>query len=313
MRQRDRHKADHFSRPFERVLKNFDIKPDQGLSEAEVERRRERHGPNRLREAKRRGAGRILIEQFKSMVIIVLVVAGAVAFSFRHWAEGIAIAAVLLVNAGIGFLTEWKAVRSMEALREMGGDTIRVRRGGTEKEIETEELVPGDIIVLEAGDLAPADVRLVESNNLRVNEATLTGESFPVLKQVEPVDAAVPLTERTSMLYRGTTVNEGSGRGVVTATGMDTELGHISELAESAEMETTPLQKRLDHLGRRLAWITLALAAAIAGVGLLAGQETEKMIETAIVCCRFKSSISTWSRMCFPPWRWEWEKESRMS
>lgn len=282
MSQRDRQTPEHFSHPVEKVLKNFDVKPDQGLSEAEVERRREHHGPNKLREAKRRGAGPILIEQFKSMVIIVLVIAGAVAFSFQHWAEGIAIAAVLLVNAGIGFFTEWKAVRSMEALREMGGDTIRVRRGGTEMEIEAEELVPGDIIVLEAGDLAPADVRLVESNNLRVNEATLTGESVPVLKQIEPVDAAVPLAERTSMLYRGTTVNEGSGQGVVTATGMDTELGHISELAESAEKDTTPLQKRLDHLGRRLAWMTLALAAAIAGVGLLAGQETEKMIETAI-------------------------------
>jgi Ca2+-transporting ATPase len=119
----------------------------------------------------------------------VLVIAGAVAFSFQHWAEGIAIAAVLLVNAGIGFLTEWKAVRSMEALREMGGDTIRVRRNGIETEIQAEELVPGDIIVLEGGDLAPADVRLIESNNLRVNEASLTGESVPVLKQVEAADA----------------------------------------------------------------------------------------------------------------------------
>ena len=282
MSQRDRQTPDHFSHPVEQVLKNFDVKPDKGLSEAEVQRRRERHGLNRLSEAKRRGAGRILIEQFKSMVIIVLVIAGAVAFSFQHWAEGIAIAAVLLINAGIGFLTEWKAVRSMEALREMGGDTIRVRRNGIETEIQAEELVPGDIIVLESGDLAPADARLIESNNLRVDEAALTGESVPVLKQVEAADADAPLAERTSMLYRGTTINEGSGQGVVTATGMDTELGHISELAESAKKDTTPLQKRLDHLGRRLAWITLALAAAIAGVGLLAGQETEKMIETAI-------------------------------
>jgi P-type Ca2+ transporter type 2C len=282
MSKRNRQAPGHFSLPIEQVLKNFDVNTDQGLSDEEVRRRRERHGPNRLRETKRRGAGRILIEQFKSMVIIVLVIAGAVAFSFQHWAEGIAIAALLLVNAGIGFLTEWKAVRSMEALREMGGDTIRVRRSGVETEIQAEELVPGDVIVLESGDLAPADVRLIESNNLRVNEAALTGESIPVLKQVEAVDAATPLAERSSMLYRGTTVNEGSGEGVVTATGMKTELGRISELAESAEKETTPLQKRLDQLGRRLAWITLALAAAIAGIGLLAGQETEKMIETAI-------------------------------
>jgi P-type Ca2+ transporter type 2C len=282
MNAKDRQAPDHFSRPVEQVLDTFDVDPEQGLNDAEVQRRRDRHGPNKLREAKQAGAGRILIDQFKSLVIIVLVIAGAVAFFFQQWAEGIAIAAVLLVNAGIGFFTEWKAVRSMEALREMSGDTVRVRRDGVEREIEAEELVPGDIFVVESGDLAPADGRLIEANNLRVNEAALTGESVPVIKQVEAVDAATPLAERTSMLYRGTTVNQGSGEGVVTATGMQTELGRISELAESAEKETTPLQKRLDQLGRRLAWITLTLAAAIAGVGLLAGQETEKMIETAI-------------------------------
>ncbi|MFO7962989.1 MAG: cation-transporting P-type ATPase [Desulfobacterales bacterium] len=275
-------KAAYFSIPVDDTLEKLGVTAKQGLSQEDVRRRLERHGPNRLREAKTRSAWLMLIDQFKSMVIIVLVIAGAVALTFQHWAEGIAIAAVLLINAGLGFVTEWKAVRSMEALRELGGDTIRVRRGGDESEIEAENLVPGDVVVLDSGDLSPADIRLIESNNLRVNESALTGESVAVLKQTDPVAPDAPLADRKCMLYKGTTINEGSGEGVVTATGMQTELGHIAEMAESAEKETTPLQKRLNDLGRRLAWITLAIAGLIAGIGLLAGRETEKMIETAI-------------------------------
>jgi Ca2+-transporting ATPase len=223
-----------------------------------------------------------VIEQFKSMVIIVLVIAGTVALTFQHWAEGIAIAAVLLVNAALGFITEWKALRSMEALRDMGADAVRVRRDNHDLEIDSEKLVPGDIIVVDAGDVAPADIRLIESNNLRVNEAALTGESVPVRKATEAVAEDIPLAERASVLYKGTTIAEGSGEGVVVRTGMQTELGRIADLTESAEKEATPLQKRLDRLGRRLAWITLSIAAMIAGIGLLAGQDTRKMIETAI-------------------------------
>jgi P-type Ca2+ transporter type 2C len=266
----------------EQIQKDLKVDPAQGLNPQQVQERLAQYGPNKLREATRRSVWDILIEQFKSMVIIVLTIAGAVAFTFQHWAEGIAIAAVLLVNAGIGFVTEWKAMRSMEALREMGGDRIRVRREGQEMEIDTERLVPGDVVVIDSGDLAPADVRLIESNNLRVNESALTGESVPVQKDTQPVDAGAVLAERTCMLYRGTTVTEGSGQGLVVGTGMRTELGRISDLAESAEKETTPLQKRLDQLGRRLAWITISIAVLIAVVGLLAGQDPQKMIETAI-------------------------------
>ncbi len=279
---RDEQQAKNHAIPPGEALEALGVDPEQGLSEEAVRSRMEIYGPNRLREVKTRSAWKILLDQFESMVIIVLLVAGAVAFSFQHWAEGIAIAAVILVNAGLGFITEWKAVRSMEALREIGGDTIRVRRAGEEREIEAEALVPGDIIVLDSGDLAPADVRLIEANNIRVNESALTGESVSVLKQVDPVYENAPLADRTCMLFKGTTVNEGSGEGAVTATGMGTELGHISELAESAEKESTPLQRRLNQLGRRLAWITVGIAAAIAGIGLLAGQDTGKMIETAI-------------------------------
>ena len=266
----------------EAVLHTVQADLENGLSDEEVRRRLARYGRNRLREAQKRSGWRILLEQFKSTVIIVLVFAGAVAFTFKHWAEGIAIAAVLAVNAAIGFFTEWKAIRSMEALQGLGKDTARVRRAGKETEVDVEELVPGDILVLESGDMAPADVRLSESNNLQVNEAALTGESVPVRKDTRAVEARAPLAERTGMLYKGTTVTDGSGEGVVVGTGMETELGHIAELTESAMSERSPLQRKLNQLGRRLAWITLSIAALIAVVGLLTGNDPGRMIATAI-------------------------------
>lgn len=272
----------YHSRPFEEILENLKVDPDRGLSSDEANRRLEKYGENRLRKAKTRSAWEILFEQFKSTVIIVLVAAGSVAFAFRHWPEGIAISAVLLVNATIGFATEWKAVRSMEALQAMGAQSARVRRDDEEMETGVEQLVPGDIVILESGDIAPADARLVEANNLRVNESALTGESVPVRKSTDAVEPEAPLAERSGMIYKGTTATEGSGTAVVVGTGMETELGRISEMAESAESKSTPLQQRLDQLGRRLAWLTLSVAALIAVVGLLAGQETRKMIETAL-------------------------------
>ena len=268
--------------PIADALDHFQVDPQEGLNQDQVRERLERSGPNAFRRFKSRSGWRIFLDQFKSMVIIVLVIAGAVAFTFQHWAEGLAILAVLLVNAGIGFMTEWKAVRSMAALRAMGRDTIRVRRDGLEVDLETESLVPGDIVVLEGGDFVPADIRLLESNSLQVNESALTGESVAVFKGVDPVDPEALLAERTCMVYRGTTLTQGSGHGVVAATGMQTQLGRISELAESAQEETTPLQKRLDQLGRRLAWITISIAVLIAAVGLMAGQDPARMIETSI-------------------------------
>jgi Ca2+-transporting ATPase len=266
----------------EQVLEWFGVDPGYGLNHQQVKQHRETYGPNKLREAKSRSVIEILLEQFKSTVIIVLVIAGTVAFAFRHWAEGVAIACVLMVNAAIGFVSEWKAVRSMEKLRAIGGDTIRVRREGEDQEIDSQNLVPGDIIIIEGGDLIPADARLIEANKVHVNEAALTGESLPVIKSLDPLNADTPLADRICMLYKGTTVTGGSGVAVVVRTGMQTQLGHISELAESAEKEATPLQNRLNRLGRRLAWITLAIAAVIAFLGVLAGQETTRMIETAI-------------------------------
>lgn len=271
-----------YASPSDKVLQYFETSAESGLTEDQSEKRLERYGENRLRETKQKNPWRILLEQFLSVVIAVLLMAALVAFLFQHWTEGIAISAVIIVNTLIGFFSEWKAIRSMEALHEINVDKIRVRRNGEEQEIVSTALVPGDLIIIESGDLVPADVRIIEANSIRVNESALTGESVPVLKSSHATGKEAVLSDQTSMLFKGTVVTDGSGEGVVTATGMDTELGHISDLAEEAEKEATPLQRKLDNLGRRLAWITITIAVLIAVSGWAVGRDTLEMIETAI-------------------------------
>ena len=273
---------EYYTKPLEAVLDEFGVDPDQGLSAREVTKRRKQYGPNQLREAKPRSPFRILLDQFKSVVIWILLAAGVLALVFAQWLEAAAILLVVLVNGGIGFVSEWRALRSMEALRRMGRTKTRVRRGGQESEPPVPKLVPGDLVLLEAGDIVPADLRLIEANNLHADESALTGESEAVAKSTEPVDSGAPLAERGNMLYKGTVITEGSAAAVAVATGMNTELGRISQMVEEAEDEATPLEKRLNRLGARLAWLTLAIAVVIGAAGLFAGQPVRLMIETAI-------------------------------
>ncbi|HSN56122.1 MAG TPA: HAD-IC family P-type ATPase, partial [Candidatus Sulfomarinibacteraceae bacterium] len=266
----------------EEVAERLDVEPDRGLDGAEVERRRKEHGANRLRGAERRSVLKILAGQFASVVVLILAAAAVIALAMAHWTEAIAILAVVVVNTAIGFVSEWRAIRTMEGLQELEQPHARVRRGGEERMVAADELVPGDVVLLGPEDVVPADLRIVEAGTLRVEEAPLTGESVPVAKRVDAVDDEAVLAERSSMLFKGTSVAEGEAMAVVTASGMDTELGTISSLAEGASSGVTPLQANLDRLGRRLAWVTVAVAAAVAGAGLLAGQPTELMLETAI-------------------------------
>ena len=270
------------ARPAAEILENLGVEGAAGLDAEEVERRQREHGPNRLREASTRSALRILLDQFASVVILVLVVAAVLAAATRKWPEAAALLAVLAVNAGIGFLSEWRARRSMQALRVLGEPACRVRRGGGTQEIPVAELVPGDLVELGPEEVVPADLRLLAGEQLLLSEAALTGESVPVAKVPDPVAADAPLAERSCMLFKGTTVVEGRGEGIVVATGSHTEIGRIAELTEEAEAAETPLEKRLDQLGRRLAWLTLFVAAAVAVSGLLAGKPTLLMLETAV-------------------------------
>ncbi|GAB4380779.1 MAG: calcium-translocating P-type ATPase, SERCA-type [Elainellaceae cyanobacterium] len=264
------------------VLDQVSVHVKDGLSGSEVKRRQQEYGENRLQQTKRRSAWQILIEQFKSLIIAILAVAAVLSFAFQEWIEGIAVLIAILLNTVIGFVTELRAVRSMESLQELSKTYAKVRRAGQVSEIPSVELVPGDIVLFEGGDLIPADLRVIEASKLQIDESALTGESVPVSKTTEPIKGDVSLAEQTNMAFSGTAITRGSGEGVVVATGMDTELGRISTLTSEAEQEVTPLEKRLDQLGRRLIWVTLAIAAFVAIAGILGGREIAFMVKIAI-------------------------------
>ncbi|MEB3359222.1 MAG: cation-transporting P-type ATPase [Synechococcales bacterium] len=273
------------AKPPTEVLDHYSVSADSGLSNDEVRQRQEQFGANRLEQKQRRSAWKILIEQFKSPIIGLLAAAAVLAFAFQEWIEGVAVIIAILLNTVIGFVTELRAVRSMEALQKLSKSKARVRRGGDVQEISAEELVPGDILVLDSGDLIPADARLLEASKLQVDESPLTGESLPVTKTTDPIDEngeEVPLADQKNMVFKGTAITRGSGEAVVVAIGMKTELGHISELTQQAEEESTPLEKRLDQLGRRLIWVTLLLAVVIAIAGVVGGKDTATIIKTSI-------------------------------
>ncbi|WP_017296938.1 cation-translocating P-type ATPase [Nodosilinea nodulosa] len=269
------------SEPHE-VLEAFGVDAAQGLSDRQVSRQREKYGWNRLQEAKQRGAGAIFIDQFKSPIIGLLAVAAVLAFAFQEWVEGTAVAIAIALNAMIGFTTELRAVKSMESLQELSQTQAKVRRGGQVKQVAADQLVPGDIVVLEGGDMVPADLRLIAASNLQADESALTGESLPASKTTQPGAPDLPLAEQTNRVFKGTAITRGSAEGIVIATGMETELGHISALATQAGSEQTPLEQRLDQLGRRLIWVTLGIAAVVALAGIVQGKDLMLMVETAI-------------------------------
>lgn len=271
-----------YSATAEDVLHQLDVNSTQGLSQEEVRKRQQQYGPNELQEETTPSPYHILVNQFKSIVILILITAAALAFITARWPEGLALIAVTLINTAIGFFSEYKAVRSMEALRHLGQHRVSVRRQGEEQEVAASELVPGDIVLLSNEDLVPADMRFLTTKGAQVNEAALTGESMPVNKSPDSVDAKAALHERSCMLYKGTSINGGEVEGVVTATGISTEIGRISQLTATAKKKAPPLQKRLDQLGRRLAWVTLAIAVIVGAAGLAVGRDAVLMIETAI-------------------------------
>lgn len=268
---------------WEDILEKLAVSLDDGLDETAIQSRREQFGANQLQQKEPKAAWQIFIDQFKSVVVLVLIIAAIVSFALGQWIDGIALTVVIIVNALIGFFMELKAVRSMEALQKMSNVKTKVRRNGKIQEIPAEEVVVGDIIILESGDIITADLRLIEASKLQVNESPLTGESTPVSKQVEPIDDPdVPVAERANMLFKGTSITRGAGKGVVVVNGMDTQLGEISAMVEEAEEEVTPLEERLDQLGHKLVWITFTLALVVALLGIVRGQETRMMVETAI-------------------------------
>ncbi|MFW6117757.1 MAG: HAD-IC family P-type ATPase, partial [Thermoproteota archaeon] len=271
-----------WTKPGEEVLDYYQVTREEGLSEEEVEHRRERFGSNKFREYTRKSLWKILGDQIKSLLVFLLAFAAVVSLAINETVEGISILAVLGINTIIGFVTEARAASSMEALQEMTRIDTRVRREGELKKIPAENLVPGDIVNLQSGDMIPADLRVIESSKLQVDESALTGESVPVSKTVGVVGKEVPLAERKNMLYKGTYLTRGTAIGVVVITGEDTELGKISESIREAEEEKTPLEARLDRLTRKLVPLLISVAVIVAVSGVIRGLNLFLMLETSI-------------------------------
>jgi P-type Ca2+ transporter type 2C len=250
-----------------------------GLSTDDARVRAAEYGPNALEERAGRGLRQILWEQVSSVMIVILMVAGVLALLFKSGdgppLDAIAIFAIIVLFVVLGVLQEYRAQRAIAALRRMSSPTVKAVRDGRLKELSAHELVPGDVVRLETGSVVPADCRILESVNLRVQEAALTGESEPIEKVVGAFDRVdLPLGDRRNMGYMGTFVTYGRGEAVVVETGMRTELGKIATMIQSVEHEPTPLQKRLDRLGKTLAVIAVVVAAAVALIGLVVEGKT---------------------------------------
>jgi len=255
----------------------------RGLGDQDAAERLTRYGPNALGEARRRSAFTLLVRQFRSLIVGLLVAAGGVALALGDFIEAGAIAIVIVLNAVIGFATEWKAAGALEGLRKQSSSVARVLRGGEERQVPSNELVPGDVVLLAAGDRVPADGRVTEHARLQIDEAALTGESLPVTKSDDAVaDRGAPLGDRTSMVYMGTAVSDGRGRLVVSATGARTEMGKIGKLIEGVGEHGTPLEAKLAELSRALLVIVLVLCAVIVLVGWLRGNALLFMLEVGI-------------------------------
>lgn len=272
-----------FSLPAEEVARLLDVNLAQGLSSEEARRRLEHFGPNRLPEEGMPPLWKMLLAQFTEAMVILLLVAAGISWAMGDTKEAIAILAIVVINAILGFTQEYRAERALAALRKLAVPTVRVRRDGLVLEISAEDVVPGDVVILEAGDAVPADARLVLASELRTDESALTGESEPVAKRVEPLEMdVVPVAEQRNMVFMGTWVTYGHGEAVVVATGLRTELGKIASMLRSVEREPTPLQRRLARLGRDLTLAAVALIVVVFVLGLLQGQDARTMFITAI-------------------------------
>ncbi len=250
----------------EQVLSELETSAD-GLGDDEVRHRQESYGPNRLPQAETTGFLKRFLHQFDNILIFVLIGAAAITALLGHWIDTSVILAVVIVNAIIGFIQEGKAETAMDAIRNMLAPKASVLRDGHRHTVDGEALVPGDIVLLEAGDKVPADLRLLKLRGLQIQEAILTGESMSVDKQTEPVDANAPLGDRQCLAFSGTTVTSGQGKGVVVVIGEDTEVGRISGMLSEVQTLTTPLVEQMDAFAKKLTLFIIAIAVLILSIG----------------------------------------------
>ena len=273
----------YYQRKTTDVLAELNVDSTRGLPSQDATQRLAHHGANELVERGATSPWRILWEQFTSTMILILIAAAVVAGVMGDLKNSIAILAIVVLFGLLGFFQEYRAEKAMAALKRLAVPTVRVRRDNELREISARELVPGDVVMLEAGNLVPADLRIIESVNLRIQEAALTGESEPIEKICDEIPGDnLALGDRRNMAYMGTTVTYGRGQAVVAQTGMRTELGKIATMMQAVEREATPLQKKLDELGKILAIIGGAVAVLVFILGLIKGEDLRLMIMTAV-------------------------------
>jgi Ca2+-transporting ATPase len=267
----------------EDALSNLQVSSEEGLTTSQAQERLDTFGFNEIIDQGGKSIWRMLWTQLTDTMVLVLFAAAIISVLISDWKDAIAIFAIVLINAIIGLVQEYRAEQAMAALKQMASPSVRVHRNGKPEEIDAKYLVPGDVVFLEAGSKVPADARLIETANLRVEEASLTGESEPVDKTIEALeDKDASLGDRTNMLFMGTTAVYGRGTAVVVKTGMDTELGRIAEMIQTLEEDQTPLQKRMDKMGKTLAVVALGIVAVVFTLGLLRGENASEMFLTAV-------------------------------
>ncbi|HKX72463.1 MAG TPA: cation-translocating P-type ATPase [Candidatus Saccharimonadales bacterium] len=276
----------------------FGVKPEVGLSDTEVKKRLAQYGPNQLPSGKKVSPLALFLSQFKDVLIIVLIVAATVSLgvSFLEHegspTEALLIYAIVVAIAVVGFLNEYKAEKTVEALKKLMSSSTRVRRGGKIIEVPSTEIVPGDIVILDEGKKIPADIRLTAANRLKVNEASLTGESLPVTKQTFVLKGELALGDQTNMLFSGTIVTTGTAEGVVVATGAGTEIGNIAKMVSEVEEEETPMQRKLDDLGKKLGLIILGICAIVFVIILFLDHELDQVDMTQKVLLAFTAAVA---------------------
>ena len=257
-----------FSKGIDDTLQDFEVSKD-GLSSKQVKKNIEKYGLNELNQKKRQSVISVFLSQFKDLLIFILIAAGIISMLSNNVESTIVIFSVIILNAILGTLQHFKAEQSLDSLKALSAPSAKVIRNGQKIEIESKEVVPGDILVLEAGDLITADGRVIESYSLAVNESSLTGESLSVEKTTETIDSKeVALGDQKNMVFSGSLVTYGRALVVVTATGMKTEIGKIATLMEETQEKKTPLQVSLDDFSKKLAFIILAICVVVFGLSL---------------------------------------------
>ncbi len=266
----------------EEILGSFETDSTQGISQAEAKDRATQFGANIYQAQKEKSIWLMILQQFKSPIVYLLFVGVAAGVYFKDYIEAVAILVVILINALIGFLMELQARNSMNALKEMDIILSKVIRDGQLQDIPSEQLVPGDIVILEAGDVVPGDARLIELNQLQCDESSLTGESLPTLKNIEKLPEQTALGDQHNMVFKGAFVMNGNGKVVITGIGKHTQLGIITSLVESSAETVTPLDKKLQALSKKLIWLTLIMTLIFVITGIIQGKEWVQIIKTSI-------------------------------